>query len=97
MPAYDLGCDCGYTEIDVTMTVSNYESATCPKCGDRLRSIKFPSAFNLKGGGWTPVYTGPERKRTRQEVLGEANHEYKKREKIKKAAMERNKRLHFEV
>ena len=97
MPIYDLGCTCGYSETDATMSVSEYSSATCPKCGDKLKSVKFPSFFNLKGGGWTPVYTGPERKRTREEVLGEANYEYKKRERVKKSVKERNKRLHFEV
>jgi predicted nucleic acid-binding Zn ribbon protein len=85
MPLYDLGCECGYADTDVKMSVSEYTSAKCPMCGNGIKSVKFPTSFKLKGGGWTPTMTGPERKRTRAEVLGEANYEYKKMKREKKS------------
>ena len=89
MPLYDLVCTCGYNETDSQMSVSEYESAVCPKCGGKLTSKPNSLTFNLKGYGWTPRMSGPERFRTRDKVIGEARYTWKKNENDKKAHMER--------
>lgn len=86
MPLYDLICDCGHLEIDAQMSVAEYGKVKCPGCGKKLKSRPHSLTVKLKGFGWTPHMTGPERFRERDKVIGEAQYTYKKSEEGKEVA-----------
>lgn len=93
MPLYDLKCTkCNTIYTNITLSVEKYEKAKCPHCGGKMKSNTFSTSTPIfKGSGWTPVMTGPERKRTRSQVLGEAKHEWKKVEKQREHDKERER------
>jgi len=89
MPIYDLVCECGYSEMDVQLSVSDYTRATCPKCGKKISHRPTGLYWRGVGEGWTPRMTGEDRWRPRSEVLGEALHTWKKHDRNKKIENER--------
>lgn len=94
MPLYDLVCECGHMEEDVKLTVAEYEKATCSECGGKLKSKPHSMMFRLKGYGWTPRMSGPERFRPREQVIAEAKHTYKEAHAVKELAKERARKIY---
>ena len=97
MPLYDLGCvECDHKQLDIAMSVAEYENATCPKCGGQAKSITFSKVITFRGGGWTPTLTGSFKQQTKEESLHEVTQEANRQELLVRKDLENERKEFFD-
>lgn len=52
MPVYEYQCINGHT-FSTDQKITEDALTKCQECGESCKRLLFPSAFALKGGGWS--------------------------------------------